>query len=200
MKFLVLSNKLCKPPSCQGGWLTLVLLISLWSSHPRLWAQALLQESAKEYQIKAVYLYNFSFFMTWKKGEFAENPHAPFLYCVLGENPFDTQLDLAIRNEKISGRPIQTKYLTQVEQSQTCQVIFISKSEQAKLQTILGYLKKYPILTVSDIPDFLEQGGMVKFYTNSRRQVRVAIDLVSLRNAELTVSAKLLRVSDVIDR
>ena len=196
MNFLVLSNKLSKPPFCQRGWLAILLLISFWSSHSR--AQALLQESAKEYQIKAVYLYNFSFFTTWQKGELDKHPSAPFWYCVLGENPFDQQLDLAVQNEKVATHPIQVKYLTQVEDSTECHIIFISKSEHSKLSSILGYLNKYPILTVSDIPDFLEQGGMVRFYTNSRRQVRMAIDLEPLRTAGLVVSAKLLRISDVV--
>lgn len=199
MKLLVLSDKPCRPQSSQTRWFAVIVLINLWSYSISLWALTLLQESAKEYQIKAVYLYNFSSFVTWKKEAFADD-QSPFLYCILGDNPFGTQLDLTVREEKVEGHPIQTKYLTQVEQIMGCQVIFVASSEETKLQAILAYLQRRPILTVSDIPNFVENGGMIKFYTNQRRQVRVAINPETLQEAGLGVSGNLLRVSEVIHR
>jgi hypothetical protein len=181
------------------GWLLVICLITWWSYSAQTWARNLRQESAKEYQIKAVYLYNFSSFITWKPEAFA-NPQAPFTYCVLGNNPFDKQLDLAMANETVEGHPIQNKYLTQVEQVEGCHVLFIATSEAAKLQLILAQVRKHPILTVSDIPDFIEQGGMIKFYTNQRRQVRMMVDPLTLQEAGLAVSGNLLRVAEVVRR
>jgi len=199
MKLLALSDKSCRLRAVSIRWFAVILLITLWSYSIQLWALTLLQESAKEYQIKAVYLYNFSSFVSWNKEAFA-NDQAPFLYCILGDNPFGTQLDLTVHEENVEGRPIQTKYLTQVEQITGCQVVFVAPSEETKLQAILAYLRQRPILTVSDIPNFVEQGGMIKFYTNQRRQVRVAIDPEMLQKAGLGVSGNLLRVSEVIHR
>jgi len=155
------------------------------------------QESAKEYQIKAVYLYNFTGFVTWPNNVF-EDAKASFRICILGEDPFGRQLDLAVRGEKVEGRNVLVERIDSVQQSSGCQILFISESETSQLNPIFNALEKKPILTVSDMPEFVERGGMIKFYTNRRRQVRLAIDPETLQEAGLTVSGNLLRVSQII--
>ncbi len=175
-----------------------LLLISLWITNTPIQA-ALLQESAKEYQIKAVYLYNFSYFVSWRKEAFA-NAKSSFYYCILGENPFEKQLDLTVQDENVDGHAIKVKYLTDYKKSTSCQVVFISKSEINNLETILDFLHKNPVLTVSDIPEFIDKGGMIRFYTNRRRQVRIAIEPDTLKEADLGVSGNLLRISEIVRR
>ena len=159
----------------------------------------LLQKTAQEYQIKATYLFNFSYFVTWPISTFHSN-QSPFIYCVLGKNPFDKQLNLAMQGEKVDARMIETSYLTNVQDTKNCQIIFIAQSEAENIETIVNFLKKYPVLTVSDLPDFINRGGMIRFYTNQKRQIRIAIEHDTLKQAGLKADANLLRVSKVVKR
>ncbi|WP_353572723.1 YfiR family protein [Candidatus Albibeggiatoa sp. nov. BB20] len=156
------------------------------------------KEQAKEYQVKAVYLYNFSHFIHWPKNLLELKTE--FNICVLGDNPFSSALDYVVSTEKFHGNPIKVHYLETVVDAHICQILFISQSERNQLNTILDYLDKQPVLTVSDIAEFIEHGGMIKFYMNRKHQVRLAIDPDTLREADLEADANLLRISQIMSR
>jgi hypothetical protein len=155
------------------------------------------KETVKEYQVKAVYLYNFSHFIYWPDKLLEEK--SQFYICVLGKNPFNNVLDYVASKEKFNDKPIKIKQFDNVKEIDECQILFISQSEKANLQSIFEQLDKH-ILTVSDIPDFIEQGGMIKFYTNRKNQVRLAIEPDKLREAGLQADANLLRISQIMSR
>ena len=50
------------------------------------WAAA--AEPAREFRIKAAFIYNFAKFTRWPAGSFADG-EAPFHFCIYGEDPFD---------------------------------------------------------------------------------------------------------------
>ena len=58
-----------------------------------------------EYQVKAVFLYNFSRFVEWPASAFA-GPDAPFVVGVFGHDPFGADLDEIVRGETAAGRPL----------------------------------------------------------------------------------------------
>jgi len=68
------------------------------------------------------------------------------------------------------------------------------------LRAVFDFLKNKPLLTVSDIPQFIESGGMLKFYLNRKRQVRLAIEPETLREATLQADANLLRISQTMSK
>jgi hypothetical protein len=50
------------------------------------------------------------------------------------------------------------------------------------------------VLTVSDIPDFVQQGGMIQFVLRDGR-VRFEVNLAPTRNNGLLMSSELLKVA-----
>ena len=58
-----------------------------------------------EYQVKAVFLYNFSRFVEWPETAFAD-PKSPFVVGVFGFDPFGADLDEAVRGESVRGHPL----------------------------------------------------------------------------------------------
>jgi hypothetical protein len=58
-----------------------------------------------EYQVKAVFLFNFTQFVSWPRESFAD-PQAPFVIGILGRDPFGRALDDAVRGEQVGGRPL----------------------------------------------------------------------------------------------
>jgi len=151
------------------------------------------QERPTEYQVKAVYLFNFSRFVSWPAGPAADSSR-PFSICVLGKDPFGAALDSILAGENIGGRKVVARRLAQPEQALDCRVLFISTSEEVRLKDILSALDKSSVLTVSDLPHFNELGGMIQFVLQGDR-VRFAVNLDSASEARLTFSSNLLKVA-----
>jgi len=150
----------------------------------------------QEYQVKAVFLFNFTQFVEWPPATVA-NAAEPIFICILGEDPFGAYLEDAIRNEHVDNRALAVRRLSTAEDAQACRILFISRSEAAHVDAILQHVKPSSALTVSDAHGFGERGGMVGFVTEDNH-VRLRINLDAARAAGLTISSKLLRVADVV--
>jgi hypothetical protein len=150
----------------------------------------------QEYQVKAVFLFNFTQFIEWPPATFADTSE-PIVICILGEDPFGAYIDDAIRDEHVDKRALVVRRFNKPEEAQACRILFISRSESAHLDAILQHVKPLRALTVSDARGFGERGGMVGFVTEDNR-VRLRINLDAARDAGLTISSKLLRVADIV--
>jgi hypothetical protein len=76
--------------------------------------------------------------------------------------------------------------------------LFISRSEEWRLEVILKDLESLPILTVSDIPDFCQRGGMITLDVINQR-VRFSINPQTAAQAQLKLSSKLLELAQIVD-
>lgn len=146
-----------------------------------------------QYDVEAAYLYQFGNFIQWPSKSGADRPKT-FTICVLGNDPFGDVLDDTLRGSKMNGLPMVSKRVTYVRDAAGCQILFISSSRQDQLAADLIALRGQPILTVSDIPDFVSRGGMVQFVLTEDR-VRFEIGLPSAQNAGLKLSSQLLKVA-----
>jgi TRAP-type mannitol/chloroaromatic compound transport system permease large subunit len=75
-----------------------------------------------------------------------------------------------------------------------CHIVFISKSEVAIYKDIVAALKGQPVLTVSDMENFAEQGGMIGF-VSSDNKVKVEVNTKAVTSAGLRVDAQLLEIA-----
>ncbi len=171
-----------------------LLLVALLGAGHRLTAQGV---RASEYQVKAVFLFNFAQFVDWPAEAFPA-PDTPLVICVLGDDPFGAALDQTVRDEHMGSRRFQVRRYRSVDEITICHILFISRSE-ARPEVILATLKRRPILTVSDADAFAERGGMIRFVTD-RNRIRLQLNLAATEAAHLTISSKLLRVAEVIPR
>jgi|WetSurMetagenome_2_1015567.scaffolds.fasta_scaffold29021_4 hypothetical protein len=146
-----------------------------------------------EYELKAVFLYNLGQFVTWSPNSIS---NGYFLICVLGKDPFQGSLELAISGKQLHNQPVKLRYLKRVEEGLDCQIIFVSSSEEPFLSSILPVLEKYPILTVSDSNRFLSEGGMIRFMIHEDK-IRLQINQANIKKPNLTISSKLLALADV---
>jgi YfiR/HmsC-like len=152
--------------------------------------------SAPEYEIKAAFLYNFAKFVEWPNlGQSGSS--TPMNLCVLGRDPFGSILDQSIQGKMINGRLLVINRVTRTEDAMTCQVLFISASEKQRLPEILGRLQKASVLTVGDMGQFTEEGGMIYLKTEGTR-VRFDINLAAANRARLKISSKLLQLASAV--
>ncbi len=149
-----------------------------------------------EYQVKAVFLFNFSQFVEWPAQAFSA-ADAPFTLCVLGEDRFGSQLDAAVRGESVQGHPLIVKRYREASELGTCHMLFIGDSETPQLEQILGSLDGNATLTVSDIEHSAERGTIIQF-ANENNRLRLRINVAAARSAGLTISSKLLRPAEIV--
>lgn len=149
-----------------------------------------------EYQLKAVFLFNFAQFVEWPAPAFHE-PAAPLVIGVLGDNPFGAYLDNLVRGEKIGSRPLVVRHYRRGEDIAECHIIFICRSETKELEKILAPLKGRSLLTVGDTDTFIRLGGMVRFAMENGK-VRLRINVEAAKAGALTISSKILRPGTII--
>jgi hypothetical protein len=151
----------------------------------------------REYQIKAVFLFNFTQFIEWPESSFAYSDE-PMIIGILGDNPFGSSLNDAITGEKVNGHPLVVKHFEDYAQLGKCHILFINETETNKTEQIAAMLKEQNVLLVSDSSSaFLKLGGMIRLYTRGN-QIKLQINLESTRAADLIVSSKLLRLAEIV--
>lgn len=154
--------------------------------------------SPSEYEVKAAYLYNFGRFVEWPNKEWpnkAGTPSGgPFRFCVLGEDPFGRALDAILAGETINGANAAAVRVSEPQEAVNCRILFISSSEDSQLRQILAALEGTSVLTVSDLPQFSQRGGMVQFVLDGKR-VRFEVNLTPVEHAHLAMSSQLLKVA-----
>mgnify|MGYP006191273469 CR=1 FL=1 len=69
--------------------------------------------------------------------------------------------------------------------------------KSGSFERIWSRLEKRNVLTVGDHADFAARGGMIQMYTDQNK-IRLRINLEAVKERNLQVSSKLLRLADVI--
>lgn len=149
-----------------------------------------------EYQVKAVFLFNFAQFVQWPTRAFS-GPHAPLIIGILGEDPFGEYIDRLTAGEKIEEHSIQVRRYRSVDEVKDCHILFISRSESTRMEEILARLKGRSILTVGDTENFNRFGGMIRFVMENGK-IRLRVNVLAARDVDLSISSKLLRPATIV--
>ena len=149
-----------------------------------------------EYQVKAVFLFNFAQFVDWPAQAFP-GPDAPFVIGILGEDPFGPQLDQVVRGEMVNQRPLVIERYHNVAEIRDCNILFIGSTENGHLDEILAALKGRSILTVGDADPRGQRGLMIRL-VNENNRIRLRIDVAAAKAGNLTISSKLLRPAEIV--
>lgn len=163
-----------------------------------------------EYQIKAAFLYNFTMFVDWPKEKMADS-NEPIIIGIIGKDPFGNAFEpikskLArerkviikrlegLKELKKSGKKDTTELNQEIDAIKKCHLLFICRSEQKKLREIIDLVKGHSVLTIGDMPGFLEASGIINFVMEEKK-VRFEINLTAAKQAKLQISSKLLRLA-----
>jgi len=176
--------------SRRRDFISIVLVIFLLLYSRNLSAQ---QTKASESAVKATYLYNFSRFVQWP-ADAAPAKGDSFSICVLGEDPFGPVLDTILSGETVSGKTVVAKRVAKPQDALDCRVLYISASEESRLKDVLAGVDKAGVLTVSDIPQFSQRGGMIQFVLIGNK-LRFEVNLTNAQAAGLVLSSDLLKVA-----
>ena len=197
-----------------GAIPALVLLLAALASPT--WASDTATE--REYQLKAAFLYNFLAFVDGPRLEppdsddeqNGEKEVEPIVIGVIGQDPFGTAFE-PLKDKEVRGRPVairrfkglqwkveadgsKTEDFPNFEQIRKCHILFVAASEREHIALILGRLKGDSLLTVSDVPGFLEAGGTINFVIEEKK-VRFEINAAAAARAKLEIRSRLLRLA-----
>jgi hypothetical protein len=170
-------------------WLVLAGLIGV--------PAAIAGEAAEEAETKSKFLVNFAEFTEWPAGAFASGK-APLIIGILGTDPFGSHLDKLVENETVRGHHLRVLRYGKVEEIKTCHILYISESEESRLDRIVQTMKEKPVLTVSEIENSVARGVIIRMKAEDKK-VRLAINLRAAKAAHLTLRAKLLRLGEIVE-
>jgi hypothetical protein len=151
---------------------------------------------AAEYQVKAAYLFNFGQFVEWPPQSY-ESPSAPFVIGIVGDDPFGKTLDDVIAGESLGGHPLVVKRFRNSEDISACNILFIGRSEAARLEDTIKELQGRNVLTVTDIAG-AERRGAIIVLVNENNRIRMRINVAAAKANNLVISSKLLRPAEVV--
>jgi hypothetical protein len=150
-------------------------------------------EVSKEYQIKAGFLYNFTKFVEWPSRRFADE-NAPIIIAVLGNNPFEDELQQVVSGRKVNGRAVQIQNVRSIEEIKHAHVVFVSAGEEKALEGNLDALHAAGVLTVGESERFATAGAEIVF-TRVDDKVRFEINVAPAERGGLKISAQLQKLA-----
>jgi hypothetical protein len=164
-------------------------------------AQAPDASASSEYLIKAGFIFNFAKFVEWPSNAFAQ-PDSAIVIGILGTDPFGTIIDKIVQDKKIGTRGFVVKRLkwgTDLKELKECKILFVGASEKAHMDELVQIVRGWPILTVGETPGFADRGGVIRFVLEDNR-VRFEVNVVAARQADLTISSRLLTLARIIQQ
>ena len=147
--------------------------------------------------VEAAFLRNFAHYVSWPGSVFSDD-RSPWHICILGSDPFGRVLENTFKGRTEQGRAftiLRTDVPVNLEQ---CQIVYMAYELSASRRAALAKLKDQPVLTVSNAPGFLQEGGIIRFDVSD--YVRISVNLDQARAASLEIQTKMLEVSyDVVE-
>lgn len=148
------------------------------------------QDTKTEYDVKAAYLYNFSNYVEWPSGVFADNGSV-MNFCILADAMQTLALE-KIPHSSSSGRLLELRFIGKspaLGELSNCHVVYVSTSRHSELAAVTEKLAGSPSLLISD-----EDSGVINFVVQDQK-VRFAVNLSLARKAGLKISSQILKLA-----
>lgn len=198
-----------RPQGCRRGmprrWMAWLALVAGLAGP----AAAQETSAALETQVEAAFLVNFLRYTDWPPDR-ATPIDEPLVITVLGDRDMASALArLAEVVPPVRGRRIEVQRLeypegadatvraSVSERLRRSHLVFVHDTREP-VDAILGELSGQPVLTVSDQPGFVAEGGMLGLRRLGGRIVFEA-NPGAIRNARLVVSAKVLKLARIVE-
>ena len=140
--------------------------------------------------VKAAFVYAFTKFVAWPPED-----TGPLQVCLVGEADPLLIAITGLEGKQSQGRSIRVRNADpQAAALKACQLIVIGAKEASRVGAILKEAQNSPALTVSEIENFTDAGGMIGLVISDAR-VRFEINAEAAQRANLKLSAQLLKLA-----
>ncbi len=158
------------------------------------WTQ---QYTSKE--IKAAFLCNFAKFTQWPDSKF-ENITSPIVIGLVGEHTFGDAIYNIAKEAKVGNRTVVVKSFNNIKEATDAHIVYLGKADKTTISdSDINYIHTHNLLMVAENPSACEKGGMMICFSNSESTYGFNININSSKKANLTISAKLLKLAKIVN-
>jgi hypothetical protein len=167
------------------GLNTIILAIGIaYNQH------SLAAPSSEIQTLSVAYLYNFMKLSEWP----TEAKTNELTLCITQEGDLAKELD-SLAGKEAQNHTLRIKRLVQGDDANECQLLFLPSEEKPlRIQAWINTLKDVPVLTVSDLEGFLDQGGMIALVNDGVR-LQFEVDLERVEHTGIKLSSKMLQIA-----
>lgn len=170
------------------GWLFLGLSYAAHQDGPP-------ADSEDELLFKAALVFNFAKFTSWP-GRSLSGASTSFNLCTVGNDPLVDAMQ-GLTGKTVKSRPVRVTHWAPDMGAEVCHLLYVADSASQYLTEIKIALALEPVLTVSEIPGFATDNGIVELYRSAGR-TRFIINLNMARALGLEMSSRLLNLADKV--
>jgi hypothetical protein len=147
--------------------------------------------AVSEHAVKAGFVFNFIKFTQWPSA--GEAAKAPLRLCSTGSQPLQGQLAL-LQGRAVGSRVLEIVPGTVAANARQCDVLFLAEGDAERLGALLSGLGNAPVLTVGDLPGFVQAGGMIGLRIEASR-VRFDVNLAAAQRSGLMLNSQMLKLA-----
>lgn len=140
--------------------------------------------------LTVAFLYNFMKLSEWP----AKTIPGELALCAVQAGDYTLNLD-SLAGKDIQNNKLTIRHLLPGDSLEGCQLLYIPENEKPiRMREWLKTLGKQPILSVSGIPGFLEEGGMVELVSDGKH-LQFEVNLIPVEQAGIKLSSKMLQIA-----
>jgi hypothetical protein len=145
--------------------------------------------------LTAAFLFNFVKFTTWPADGLRDG--SPIVICIGGNELVADALVQLTKGKTVEGHALAIRRTDLERPLNECHVVYGASLNANRAQDLVRSSSGLPILTVSDLEDFAERGGVANFFIDGSR-MRFAVNPDAAERARLRISSKLLALARVV--
>lgn len=147
-----------------------------------------------EAELKVAFLFNFLKLTEWPT---ANTEAASVDICLAHHDPFDEALEI-LQGRELQGKPVKVRVLESSKRLENCRLLYISSDEKPMLKVWLDAAGTSGILTVSDLPGFIDMGGMIGLLATDSK-LKFEVNLEPVQRSQLKLRAQLLQLAHRVE-
>lgn len=152
-----------------------------------------LENNEDENTVKALFIYNFTKHIEWPKGKI----NGKFMIGVMGNSPVFDKLNTILKDRRIKDLPVEIKKVTGNEQVETCDILFISRSENERFKDINEKADCYGVLIITEDKDMAKKGSCINIIRQDER-MKFEINDSAVKREGLKISSQLLELGVIV--
>lgn len=178
------------PPRFQL-WACLALMAAAGAARG---AQPAPASAAYEYDVKAAFLYHFTWYLQWPKASEAE----VFTIVVLGKSGIVAPLEEIARKKTVGSARIVVRQCYEIGQIGHPRILFIARSAASELVRALEKTRGTDILTISEVEGFGRRGVAINF-VERRGAIKFEMNEGQLRKSGIQAGSQLMRLAILVN-
>ncbi len=147
-------------------------------------------------ELKAAFVLNFAQFCEWPDAKLPTNA-TPVRLGVVGSADMVAILQRVAAAKKVNGRDVEVISIDDPAAITLVHVLYLAE-HPARTNEYVTTSFEHAVLTVSDCPQFMPEGGIIRLFMEDRK-MRFEIHPRSADRARLRLSSKLLRLAKIYD-